>query len=111
MAELTWAKVAGHDYGVTIFQYQEIMHHIDPELMWIVNEAVSKFMEPDASKTYRVYDLFYTVARELLPVIVEREKAEAKPNFGEVAEIKKVKLQPSWSTSFYFMESNVPLYL
>jgi len=73
-AELAWAKLAGHDYKVSIFQYQEIIHHMDPEFRWIILSAVGEFLAGQAGNTYSVYGLFICVAKKLLSIISEREK-------------------------------------
>lgn len=84
--DMSFAKLKGHDYKVTEFQYYEIMHHMDPEFQWIIYETITKFIKNANSDTYRLYSLFLEVANTINSIIVEREKAENKPNYRDIAD-------------------------
>lgn len=84
--DLVVAKLKGHDYRVTIFQYDEIIHHIDPEFTWMIHETVYNFTLDMKTNNYLVYDLFYRVAEKICVIIAEREKSEKIPSYRAVAE-------------------------
>jgi len=84
--DMVCAKLKGHDYKVSEFQYLEIIHHMDPEFYWIINETITEFLKKVDGDTYRTYSLFSETAKAIISIIMEREKASKTPILRDTAD-------------------------
>ena len=72
-------KLKGHTYDLSPFQYMEVMHHMDPEMQWILHSAGEMLVDdPNAAPKGQFYvsDLFATMADAAAGVLAERLKLD-----------------------------------
>ena len=88
--EILVAKLKGHTFNWSVYQYIEVYSHMDAEMLYIVNDAIEKFrIKIIGQNDYRVIDLCVAAVSAAVAVIAEREK---------FTDISKIKIQRATTT-------------